>query len=389
MLAISIGIAAVIAIMAAGKGMEKFVLGQMDVWGADTLYIETKVPNNRSGGGSDFGAVGITITTLRDDDIKVLLDHPNIITAYGLVNGQETVSYEGQIAKILLSGKGWSTPQVEVMNMESGRFFTEDEENSLSAVAVLGAKAKEKLFGESEAVGATMYIRGKAFRVVGVQAPVGSAFFFDMDNVIILPTKTMQKRLLGIDYVQAISARMKDMGKVDETVADIYAGIRENHNIEDIARDDFVVHTTVEAAETLTTVTGGITLLLVALVCISLIVGGVGIMNIMYVSVAERTFEIGLRKALGAKKKDILWQFLSEAVLITVCGGIIGIIFGALIAYLVYVIAIASNFKWVYSVSFFSIILSFGFSALIGIFFGLYPARQAANLDPIEALRKE
>jgi putative ABC transport system permease protein len=160
-----------------------------------------------------------------------------------------------------------------------------------------------------------------------------------MDNVIILPTKTMQKKLLGIDYVSSISVQMKDASKSEDTKADLQEIIRENHNITDPTKDDFQISTMAEAAETIGNVASGITLLLVALVCISLIVGGVGIMNIMYVSVAERTFEIGLRKSLGAKNKDVLWQFLIEALLITIGGGVFGVIFGIVIAFLIYVVA--------------------------------------------------
>ncbi len=387
MLAISIGIAAAIMIMAAGKGIQKLVVGQLDAFGPDTLYIETKIPNKKADSGS--GAVGVTITTLNDKDVDSVRKHPNILAADGQVSGQEAVSYGGEIKKIMLSGKGADAINVENLKITDGRFFTEDEENSLSAVAVLGATAKEKLFGEDTAVGRIISIRGKPFRVVGVQGKLGSAFFLDMDNIITIPTKTMQKRLLGIDYVQAISARMKDGSKAAETQTELTELIRDNHDITNPDRDDFIVHTTAEAADSLTTITSGVTFLLIALVGISLVVGGVGIMNIMYVSVVERTFEIGLRKALGAKQKDILWQFLAEALLVTAGGGVIGVILGALLALLVYLGATAAGFTWVYSVTLPSIIGSVLFSAVIGLIFGYYPAKQAAKKNPIEALRFE
>jgi len=176
---------------------------------------------------------------------------------------------------------------------------------------------------------------------------------------------------------------------VDQTVADLTEIIRENHEITDPNKDDFAVNSMAEARSTMGSIVQGITFLLVALVCISLVVGGVGIMNIMYVSVTERTFEIGLRKAVGAKNHDILLQFLSEAVLLTMLGGIFGIIFGVLIALLIYFVATTNNFKWVFSIPISSIILSLGFSGFIGILFGIYPAKKAAALDPIVALRKE
>lgn len=387
MLAIAIGIASVIAISAAGQGIRAMVLGQLDAFGADTLYIEVKVPTDKQSGGP--GSVGITITTLKDKDIKSIKQHPNISVAYGAVNGQESVSYNGQIKKIMLMGRGAETLEVEKFNLKEGRFYSIDEENALANVAVLGHQSKQKLFGDEEALGKNIYVVGKPFRVVGVAAQRGSAFFLDMDNVIMLPTKTMQKKILGIDYAQAIMVRLRDVNAADATAEDLRVLLRENHNITDVNRDDFQVNTTADAQKTLTSVTGGLTMLLVAIVCISLLVGGVGIMNIMYVSVAERTFEIGLRKSLGASRRDILWQFLSEAVVITLSGGLVGILFGCLVAVIIYFLATSFGFKWVLDIPLSAIILAVSFSTAIGFVFGLYPARQAAALSPIDAIRRE
>ena len=201
----------------------------------------------------------------------------------------------------------------------------------------------------------------------------------------------MQKKLLGINYVQGISVKMKDVSKSTNTREELIELLRANHEITnpDPNQNDFIVNTTADAQASLITITDGITLLLVALVGISLIVGGVGIMNIMYVSVVERTFEIGLRKALGAKQHDILWQFLSEAIIITAGGGIAGVIFGALFSFLIYVVATEFGFVWIYSVTISSILFSVLFSAGIGVIFGYYPARQAARKNPIDALRFE
>ncbi len=390
-LGISIGIAIVITIMAAGRGLDKFVLGELDAFSPDALSIETKIPSvgKNSTDNSAGQSTGITITSLKDRDIEDIKKHPNIASAYGWVIGQGVVSYAGLDKTLTLMGEGYTLPDVEKFDLSDGRMFTREEEYGLQQVAVLGYTVKNDLFGQNEAVGQNIYIKGKPFRVVGVAAKRGAAFFMDMDNVIIIPTKTMQKRILGIDYVRSIMARMKDGTKVDQTVADLTVILRENHEITDPNKDDFAVSSMAEARDTLGSVVQGVTFLLVALVCISLIVGGVGIMNIMYVSVTERTFEIGLRKAVGAKNKDILLQFLSEAVLLTFLGGVFGIIFGVLIALLIYFVATANNFKWVFSIPLSSIILSLGFSAFIGIVFGLYPAKRAANMDPIEALRKE
>lgn len=388
MLAISIGIASAITIMAAGKGIQKLVLSQLDVFGPDTLYIETHVPHKVVSGP---GSVGITITTLKDRDIETVRHSSNIAAAYGQVTGQETVSYAGQIKKIMLLGKGYSAPDIETISFIEGRWFTREEEESASSVAVLGWTAKDKLFGEDTALEKSISIKGKPFRVIGVKEKIGAAFFLDLDNIISIPTKTMQKKLLGINYVQAISAKMKDGKRAAETREELTELLRENHEITnpDPNQNDFLVNTTADAQASLTTITDSITLLLVALVGVSLIVGGVGIMNIMYVSVVERTFEIGLRKSLGAKQRDILWQFLSEAILITAGGGIIGVMAGSLIAFLIYLTATALGFTWIYSVTFSSILFSVIFSATIGLVFGYYPAKQAARKNPIDALRFE
>ncbi|MFA6105170.1 MAG: ABC transporter permease [Patescibacteria group bacterium] len=391
MLAISIGISAVITIMAAGRGMQKFVLGQFDIFDAKSLSIETKIPTSKANS-SDSAiaqASGVVITTLRDKDIEDVSKHPNISVAYGMVIGQEIASYNGYNQKTTIWGEGAGAAEVEVLKFSEGRFYAKDEEDSLASVVVLGAKVKETLFGDESAVGKNIYLSGKSFRVIGVLAPRGAAFIFDLDTVIYMPCKTMQKKLLGIDYVRQIIANLRDTNKAAETVDDLAAIIRENHSITNPDRDDFMINTTADALKSLKTVTDGVTLLLVALVCISLLVGGVGIMNIMYVSVAERTFEIGLRKSLGAKKSDILLQFLSEAVLVTLGGGVVGIIIGSVLAYVIYYLAVRFGFKWVFDVSLFSILLSVGFSAVIGLLFGIYPARKASNLSPIDALRKE
>jgi putative ABC transport system permease protein len=390
-LGISIGIAVVITILAAGRGLDRFIMSQLEVFGSDTLSIEVKIPSTK--GTSAENALGqssgVTITTLKNSDTVDVGKYSNIVAAYGWVIGQAVVSYQGQIKTVTLVGQGYNMPEVEKFSLAEGRMFTKEEEDSLTQIVVLGSSVKEKLFGDDTASGKTIYIKGKPFKVAGTAIKRGASFGMDMDNMIILPTKTMQKRILGIDYVHNIFAKMKDKNLSKQTVEELTLILRENHDITDPNKDDFTINTMEEAVSILSSVVSGITFLLVALVCISLVVGGVGIMNIMYVSVSERVFEIGLRKALGAKSKDILWQFLFESITLTFIGGIVGVIIGALLALLVYFVATANNFNWVYSIPVFSIVLSVGFSAVIGLIFGLYPARRAAKLNPIEALRKE
>lgn len=390
-LGVSIGIAVVIAIMAAGQGLNSMILGELEMFGSDTMSIEVKVPSvKKTSSENAMGqAQGITITTLKEQDRIDIAKHPNILAAYGYMFGQEVVSYGGQTKKIMLAGEGAEMVEVEKFEMASGRIYSKEDNSSMAQVAVLGQTVKNKFFGEDAAEGKTIYIRGKPFRVIGTAAKRGAYAFIDMDNFIYIPVKTLQKRLLGVDYYSAIVAKMKDRSKSASTVADLEAIVRENHDITDPNKDDFAVNTMEEAMSMLKTIIDGIVLLLVALVCISLIVGGVGIMNIMYVSVTERVFEIGLRKALGATNRDVMWQFLLEAILLTLAGSVLGILLGALFAFFIYYAAVSYNLAWVYSIPLSSIFLSIGFSAAIGLIFGLYPAKKAAALDPIEALRRE
>ncbi|MFA5062222.1 MAG: ABC transporter permease [Patescibacteria group bacterium] len=386
---ISIGIAAVIVISSAGAGLNSLVVGQLDMFGADTISIEVQVPSTKSTQGAIAMAEGVTITTLKEKDFKTVENYPNIENAYGFLTAQALVSYQGQIKKAMVFGEGYNAPAVETLPIAEGRFYDQNEDNSLSQVVVLGSALKDDLFGDNNAVGETVYIGGKPFKVVGIAGKRGTMSFLDLDTLIYIPVKTVQKRILGIDYYMEIIAKIKDTNKSQQTVEDLTAMIRENHNITDPTKDDFAVQTMAQAKDMIETVLGAITLLLIALVCISLLVGGVGITNIMYVTVAERTFEIGLMKAIGAKSKDILNQFLIEAVIITTAGGIVGVVVGALISLLVYFLAISYGLQWTFSISILSIFLAVGFSALIGLFFGVYPAKKAAGLNPIEALRRE
>jgi len=210
-----------------------------------------------------------------------------------------------------------------------------------------------------------------------------------MDSMVYIPTLTMQKKLLGTDYIIGLSVKVKDAGSINQTKDELISLMRELHNIDNPDEDDFEVMTMGDAQAMVGTVLSAITLLLAVIAAVSLLVGGVGITNIMYVSVIERTFEIGLRRSVGAKKQDILWQFLLEASILTFLGGLLGVIIGAGVSFLIYYVAISFGINWSYAVSPLSIILSLFFSALVGMFFGVYPAQKAANMDPINALRQE
>ncbi|MFA7314625.1 MAG: ABC transporter permease [Candidatus Magasanikbacteria bacterium] len=388
-IALGIGIASVVIIISAGKGLEAMVLGELDMYNPNTLNIEVRVPSKGNGGSATSMATGVTITTLKNSDMDEIVKLPNISLAYNYITSQQVVKYQDQTKIVTVFGYGANADKVDNIKISSGRFYTVDEENSLSQVVFIGSKIKDELFGDSDAVGKTVFIKGLSFRVVGVQEKVGASVGFDMDSIIYIPTKTLQKRFLGTDYAIGINAHVIDMSKLETTKEDVEMLIRDRHDIIDPTKDDFKVTTMDEIRGTLETVVGGITLLLIALVCISLVVGGVGITNIMYVTVTERTFEIGLRKSLGAKSKDILWQFLLEAMILTSTGGVVGVIVGILVSYGVYLGALHFGLKWIFAVPIYSIFLSIGFSATVGLFFGIYPAKKAAALNPIVAIRKE
>ncbi|MBI4993318.1 MAG: ABC transporter permease [Candidatus Magasanikbacteria bacterium] len=392
-LAISIGIALVVTVFAAGAGLDGVVKSELNTFGAGVIEIEVKVPNvsKTSNENASGMALGNTITTFKNNDVEAMRENKNIKYIYGAMMGQEAIGYGDELKKMFLFGAGFEAPLVDDTEVKQGRFFTKEEEYGLSRVAVLGHGAWQKLFNGAESIGEYITIKGKKYRVIGILAERGSAFFFNLDDMVYLPLRTFQKRIMGVDYVTFAVAKMVDPNRGQQTQLDLTQIMREQHDIttDDFDKDDFAVNTMDEAADMLGNVVQGITFLLVALVCISLVVGGVGIMNIMYVSVAERTFEIGLRKSVGAGRPAILWQFLFEALLITFSGGAAGIIFGAILSYLVAILARSYGLSWIYHVSFFSIFISVGFSVLIGFIFGLYPARKAAALNPIEALHRE
>lgn len=388
-IAVAIGIASLIIMIAAGNGLKAMVLKELEIYGPDMINIEVRVPGKGSAGSATSFATGTTITTFKNKDVEEIRKSYNIEALFTYVTGQEILKYQGEAKSAMVFGYGADAPLIEKLPIEFGRFYSPDEENSLSSVIVLGSKTKNDLFGDDDAVGKSVYVRGRPFRVVGVLKERGASFGFNMDEIVYIPTLTMQKRLLGTDYVIGVSVKARDTDKIEETKQNLIALMRELHNIDSPDEDDFEVMTMADAQNMVGTVLSAITMLLAVIAAVSLVVGGIGITNIMYVSVIERTFEVGLRRAVGAKRRDILWQFLFEAGILTFLGGVFGVVIGAGISFLIYYVAVSFGINWSYAVSPLSVILSLLFSVLIGMFFGVYPAQKAANMDPINALRQE
>jgi putative ABC transport system permease protein len=389
---IIIGIATIIIVLAAGRGLKTFVLKQLETFGADTIEIEIKVPSTSDLEMAATMLGGAEVTTLKKEDFEAINKLPNISDFHCGILGQFKSVYKNKDKRTFVLAITDGMPRVEKdFEMQKGRFFTEKEEKSMARVAILGSEIKEDLFGNENAIGKTIKINQTSFKIIGVAKPRGMVFFMNYDKMVYLPLKTAQKLLLGIDHVLYGLVIMKDPKKVDETVEEIRSLLRKRHNIQgnNIDKDDFRVTSMQEALEIINTVMFAITLLIFAVAAISLIVGGVGIMNIMYLTVLERTREIGLRKAIGAPNKLIQKQFLYEAIIITIVGGIIGIIIGWILVTLIEFGAAMNGFEFDLKVTFDAILIGIISSLIFGVVFGMYPARKAANLNPVDALRWE
>jgi len=378
--------------MALGDGVKGFILGQVESFGTDLIQIEVKVPNTgkMSSENAAGRAHGVQITTLTLADRDAVRKLPNVSAVYAGTIGQERVTVGNIGKRVLLFGASAEAPLVDQgAKIAEGRFYTEEEDLGLAKVIVLGSEVKETFFGEGNAIGEYVTLHGEKYRVVGVFVSRGTLGFLNFDTFAYVPVRTLEKKILGVNYVQMISVKMADPSREDETVSLITDLLRRRHDITTPDKDDFAVTSTREAQDTLSDILGTITVLLIALTSISLVVGGVGIMNVMYVSVAERTSEIGLRKAVGASSGSVLWQFLFEALIITILGGLIGILLGVIVTWGLTFLSGQLGYGLKLEFTLRSFLLSVGFAGLVGIVFGLAPAYRASRLSPMEALRKE
>lgn len=388
MLGIIIGITGVIVIMSVGAGAQSLILNQVKSLGSNLIGI---LPGSSDEKGPPASALGVEITTLKSDDLNNIMNgsFSHLIAATGYVKGVDTISWGDQKTDTTFVGVNADLPIVEDAEILSGRFFTEDEEKGLSRVAVLGSTVAEDLFADIDPIGKNIKIKKTNFNIVGVMKERGNSGFQNQDNQIFVPLRTAQKLLLGIDYISFARLKVDDAAYVDEAMEYAKTAIREQHKIDNPTDDDFSVRSMAQGVSTITNITNALKLFLTAIAAIALLVGGIGIMNIMLATVQERTREIGLRKAVGAKNNNIVQQFLIESMMITFLGGIIGIILGILISFGVAKLAQGSGYQWDFYISLWSIILACAVSIGVGLVFGILPARRAARLDPIAALRYE
>jgi len=391
MLGIIIGVAAVIIIVSVGEGAQSLIFNQIKSLGSNLVSV---LPGQGGDKGPPASVYGIVITTLKYDDAVSLLEGQNSIphlagvAAFAL--GNETVSYGNkQDTGISYNGTMTSYPQVIDRTLESGRFFNEQEEKGLAKVVVLGYTIKKDLFGDSDPIGESVKIGNEKFKVIGYFAYKGTVAFQDLDSQVYIPISTAQKVMLGINYVNRISIKVDSSDYIQEVMSEIRRTLQLRHHIKDAADDDFTVVSADQALAAIGGVTNAIKFVLAAVAAISLLVGGVGIMNTMYVIVKERTREIGLRKAIGAKPGNIRNQFLIESMFITTCGGIVGIILGMAITALIAVVIQSLGYYWELSFSPVAMVVGFLVSFIIGVLFGYYPAKSASQLPAIEALRYE
>lgn len=382
MLGIVIGIGSVIALISLGQGSQASVQSSIQSLGANLLTIS---PGSQSGGFVQGGAGSATTLTLADAE--------SILTSSTVTSVANVSPEYSKRAQVTVSGKNTNTSitgvrpiysAIHKVTIAEGVFITQRDDLGQAKVAVLGPMAANDLFGETNPIGAIVRIQGQSFRVVGVTVSKGGSGFQNQDDIIYVPLSTAQHILFGATSLSSISVEAKSADVM--TVAQDQVGyvLLDRHKLTDPTKADFSIFSQNDILSTASSITGTFTALLSGIAAISLIVGGIGIMNIMLVTVTERTREIGLRKALGAKKKDIITQFLIEAIILTFVGGIFGMVIGIVTS-----LIISKLISLPFTISVSAVALAIGVSGTIGVLFGWYPAKKASDLQPIEALRYE
>lgn len=392
MLGIVIGISSVIILMSIGQSAQNLILGQVQSIGSNLIIITPGAPSGK-GFSPPASVQGIIITTLQQRDVDALGREPSIRAAVPLVSGQAEAVYGNNNKTVSYQGVTVDMFPVRNLTVGKGFAFTKGDVDSASHVAVIGPDLADTLFGAAvNPINKTMRLKNVSFRVVGVLSKGGAGpFGVDQGNLVIIPITVAQKQLLGISYFNTIIAEADPLYDINFAKSRITFALRQDHGITDPTKDDFNIQTQADILSIVGNITSILTLFLAAIASISLIVGGIGIMNIMLVAVTERTREIGLRKAVGATDNDILKQFLIESVLLTCIGGSIGVAFGAVVVGAIYfgINAFNPTLGWTFAFPLSSVIFGLLVSGIAGIVFGIYPARQAGRKNPIDALRYE
>ena len=382
MLGVIIGVAAVIAMLAIGQGSKRSIRASIEEMGSNMIMIHP--------GGERMGGVRLSssdMQSLKLEDYQAIVNQNTYLDKITpTVNSSGQLIYGGNNTPSTVYGVNEQYLDIRRYAIGSGEMFTESDIKRAAKVCVVGQTVVDNLFTKGEdPLGKTIRFNSIPFRIIGVLESKGyNSMGQDQDDLILAPYTTVQKRILAITYIQGITASAIDESQTQQALDEISDILRTNHKLRATDEDDFTVRSTQEMSEMMTSTMDMMTILLACIASISLVVGGIGIMNIMYVSVTERTREIGLRMSIGAKGRHILWQFLIEAVIISVTGGIIGVLFGIGAS-----TAINLILKWPIYVQPASVLLSFAVCTLTGIFFGWYPARKASRLNPIDALRFE
>ncbi|MFA6554364.1 MAG: ABC transporter permease [Candidatus Paceibacterota bacterium] len=387
-LGIVIGITAIMLVVSLGAGAQELILGQVQGLGTNTIAV---IPGREPTGPSDV--TFLFSDSLKEKDLVALRNKANVPGLKSImptIFGAGSASFGSNTYQVSIFGA--TNLMAEIFDLHpQGEFFGEDNVLSRSDVMVLGSKVAEKLFtGNEDPLSSKVKIKGRNFRVIGVLPATGGGSLFNFDDMVLVPYTTAQDYIIGKKSFSRLIIQAVSDNEVQATAEDIKLTLRESHGITDPTKDDFTVQTQQDLANRLGTITSALTWFLVAVASIALFVGGVGIMNIMLVSVTERTREIGLRKALGATDRDILTQFLLEAVLLTAIGGVVGIILGASLAFITAIgLSKGLGVNWTFVFPWGGAMLGLSVSALIGLIFGGYPANQASKKSPIEALRYE
>lgn len=388
MLGIIIGITSVMIVLSVGESVQELILDEIKAVGPDLVAVLPGTPNDDGPPSSVFGIVNTSLK-YKDGEAIINGNSPYILSLAMYLSGSDMISIDGTFKSITFYGTTASYTDVQRAVVEKGRFFTKEEEISNARVVVLGNKIAKDIFGDNNPIGEKIKIKKVNFTVIGILEEKGASLAQSQDEDLLIPISTAQNIILGVSHINFMRMKISDVNDIDKAILYVEDTMRDQHNIEDITEDDFMISSTVQALESVSLITDALKFFLAAVAAISLIVGGFGIMNIMLATVQERINEIGLRKAIGAKKSDIIWQFLVEATTITFVSGIIGIIVGVLILALMASIIKSLGYNWTLIISPLSVFLGCTVSIGIGLIFGINPAKKAAELDPIDALRYE